>query len=130
MWTYYAQNKGLNARLENDLDFRPQKVIGIIVDVLRTPTMQQEESVLLLNLNLHFVGKINFTTYQKLIDDLILVLKAKEHGERVPKYNAKIIWKSSTAVCNEKASSFNITNGRFFTTQVCTLSFVRIKSGF
>jgi len=132
MWIYHAHNKGLNVSLEGDLDFRPEIVIGIIGDVLRTPKMQQEESVLLLNLNLHFVGRINFTTYQKLIDDLILVLKAKElsHSERVPKYKAKIIWKSSTAVCKEKVSSFHKTSGRFLTTQVCTLSFVRIKSGF
>ena len=123
MWVYHAHNKGLNIELESDLDFRPEKVIGIIADVLRRPEMQQKESALLLNLNLHFVGRINFTTYQKLIDDLIVVLKAKElsRGERVPKYKAKIIWKSSTAICKEKVSSYNKTNGRFLTTQVCTI---------
>ena len=132
MWIYHAHNKGLNITLESDLDFRPEKVIGIIADVLCTPEMQQEESVLLLNLNLHFVGRINFTTYQKLIDDLILVLKAKElsQGERVPKYKAKIIWKSSTAICKEKVSSLNKTNGRFLASQVCTFSFVSFQSGF
>jgi len=126
MWTYHAHNKGLDIELESDLDFRPEKVIIIIVDVLRTPEMQQSESVLLLNLNLHFAGKINFTTYQKLIDDLILTLKANEpsQGERVPKNKAKIIWKSSTAICKEKVSSLNKTSGRFLTSQVCTLSFV------
>ena len=126
MWIYHAHNKGLNIALESDLDFRPEKVIGIIVDVLRTPEMQQGESVLLLNLNLHFVDRINFTAYQKLIDDLILTFKTEElsQGERVPKYKAKIIWKSSTAICKEKVSSLNKTSGRFFTSQVCTLSFV------
>ena len=125
MWIYHANNKGLNIALERDLDFRPEKVIGIIADVLRRPEMQQKESVLLLNLNLHFVGRINFTTYQKLIDDLIVVLKAEElsQGQRVPKHKAKIIWKSSTAICKEKAHSFNKTKARFFTTQVCTLGF-------
>ena len=125
MWIYHAHNRGLNIALERDLAFRPEKVIGIIADVLRSPEVQQKESALLLNLILHFVGRINFTTYQKLIDDLIVVLKAKElsQGERVPKHEAKIIWKSSTSICKEKASSFNKTNDRFFTTQVCTLSF-------
>ena len=123
MWIYHAHNKGLNIALESDLDFRPEKVIAIFVDVLGRPEMQQEESALLLNLNLHFVGRINFTTFQKLIDDLIVVLKAKElsQGERVPKYKAKIIWKSSTAICKGKVSSFNKTSGRFLTTQVCTV---------
>ena len=123
MWIYYARNKGLNVALESDLDFRPEKVIGIIVDVLRRAEMQQKESTFLLNLNLHFVGRINFTTYQKLIDDLIMTLKAKElsQGERNPKYKAKIIWKSSTAICKEQATSSKRTDFRFYTSQVCTL---------
>ena len=126
MWIYRAHNEGLNLTLERDLDFRPEKVIATIVDVLRTPEMQQEESALLLNLVLHFVKTVNFTTYQKLIDDLILVLKAKElsQGERVLKYKAKIIWKSSTAICKEKASSLKRTDFRFLTTQVCTHRFI------
>ena len=120
-WIYYAHNKGLNITLERDLDFRPQKVIESITDVLHTPEMQQEESVLLLNLVLHFVKSVNFTTYQRLINDLILALKANElsHGKRVPKHKAKIIWKSSTALCKEKASSQSReTEFRFFTSQV------------
>jgi len=124
MWIYHAHNKGLNIKLERDLDFRPEKVIETVVNVLRKPEMQQEESVLLLNLVLHFAKSVNFTTYQRLIDDLILVLKPKElsHGERVSaKYNAKIIWKSSTAICKEKASSSKETDFRFYTSQVCTL---------
>ena len=121
--TYDAQNRGLNIALERDLDFRPEKVIETIVNVLRRPEMQEEESALLVNLNLHFVGRINFTTFQKLIDDLILTFKTEElsQGERVPKDKAKIIWKSSTAICKEKASSLNRTDARFVTTQVCTL---------
>ena len=126
MWIYPAKNKGLNMNLERNLDFRPDKVIETIVNVLRTPEMQREESTLLLNLVLHFAKTVNFTTYQRLIDDLILVLKAKEisQGEMVPKYRAKIIWKSSTAICKEKASSSKRTEYRFYTTQVCTLCFV------
>ena len=122
MWIYPALNKGLNIALESDLDFRPEKVIETVVDVLRTPEMQQEKSTLLLNLVLHFSKSVNFTTYQRLIDDLILVLKAKElsQGEIVPKYKAKIIWKSSTAICKEKASSSLETDFRFYTTQVCS----------
>ena len=126
MWIYPAKNKGLNINLERNLDFRPDKVIETIVNVLRTPEMQREESTLLLNLVLHFAKSVNFTTYQRLIDDLILVLKAKEisQGEMVPKYRAKIIWKSSTAICKEKASSSKRTEFRFYNTQVCTLWFV------
>ena len=123
MWIYPALNKGLNIKRERDLDFRPEKVIKTVVDVLRMPEMQKEESTLLLNLVLHFSKTVNFTTYQKLIDDLIMILKEKElsHGERVPKYKAKIIWKSSTAICKEQATSSKRTDFRFYTSQVGTL---------
>ena len=123
MWIYPALNKGLNIKRERDLDFRPEKVIKTVVDVLRMPEMQKEESTLLLKLVLHFSKTVNFTTYQKLIDDLILILKEKElsHGERVPKYKAKIIWKSSTAICKEKAMSSKRRDFRFYTSQVGTL---------
>ena len=105
----------LYKELEGDLDFRPEKVHEVVIDVLRKPEMQQEESTLLLNLAVHYVRSINFTTYQKLIDDLILVLKAKGLLE----YSAKIIWKSSTAVCMEKYAKGILTHFRFMTSQVC-----------
>ena len=123
MWIYPAHNKGLDITLEKDLDFRPEKVIDTVVNVLRKPEMQKEESTLLLNLVLHFSKTVNFTTYQRLIDDLILVLKEKKlthNGERVLKYKAKIIWRSSTAICKERASSLKRTDFRFYTSQVCT----------
>ena len=124
MWVYRAHNKGIHNLLERNLDFRPEKVIEIVTAALHTPEMQQEESVLLFNLVVHYTKSVNFTTYQKLIDDLILALKETElsHGERVLKYKAKIIWKSSTAVCKEKVRpSKSETDFRFFTSQVCTL---------
>ena len=128
VFIYPANNNGSNVIMDRDLDFRPQKVIEAIIDVLHMPEMQQEESVLLLNLVLHFAKSVNFTTYQRLIDDLILVLKKKElsQGEIVPKYKAKIIWKSSTAVCMEKASSSKKTDFRFYTSQVCNLWFLSL----
>jgi len=124
MWIYGAHNSDANIKLERDLDFRPEKVIETIVNVLRRPELQQEESVLLLNLVLHFTKTVNFTTYRRLINDLILAIKSNDellHGERVPKYKAKVIWKSSTAICKEKASSSKATDFRFYNSQVCTL---------
>ena len=120
-------HKGLNSKLKRDIHFSPELVIETVVNALRSPEMQQEESVLLLNLVVHYAKKINFTTYQSLIDDLILALKTSEfsHGERVPKYKAKIIWKSSTAPCKDNVSrKQKQTDFRFFTSQVCTLWFV------
>ena len=121
VWVYRRDNEKLYMELERDLDFRPEKVLEAVIDVLRKPEMQQQESTLLLNLVLHFVRSVNFTTYQKLIDDLILILKTQgfSQGERISEYPAKLIWKSSTAVCEEKYATLGLTKLRFLTSQVC-----------
>ena len=121
VWVYRRDDETLYNDLERDLDFRPEKVLEAVTDVLRKPEMQQEGSTLLLNLVLHFARSINFTTYQRLIDDLILVLKAKgfPQGQRISENPAKFIWKSSTAVCQEKYAIHRLTKLRFVTSQVC-----------
>ena len=122
-WIYPVYNEWMNKVEDDDLDFDPQRVIIKILEVLDEPFMQTENSVLLLNLGIHFPIGINFTTYQGLIDDLIRSVKETEvdsRGVRVPLYKAKVIWKTSTAIHKENAPSKNTTNWRFFTTQVCS----------
>ena len=121
-WIYPIVNEAVDKELDDDLDFNPERVIETILAVLRHPLMQQRESsVLLLNLGIHYPIGVNFTTYQKLIGDLINKLKetrVDSQGNIVPKYKAKIIWKTSSAVHKEKAQELNKTHWRFFTTQV------------
>lgn len=122
-WIYPVYNEWMNKVEDDDLDFDPQKVIIKVLEVLDHPFMQTENSVLLLNLGLHFPIGINFTTYRELIDDLVRILKETEvdsRGIRAPLYKAKVIWKTSTAIHKENAPSKNTTNWRFFTTQVCS----------
>ena len=122
-WLYPVADEQRGKRLNDDLDFNPVKVFDAIRSVLNRPEMQQEDSVLLLNFGLHYPVSVNFTTYQKVIADLIKILKATElnsQGQRVPKYKAKIIWKSTTAICKHKGSDPNKTYVRFLTPQVCT----------
>ena len=120
-WIYPVTSEAVSKHEDDNLDFQPGKVIKTILDVLQRPEMQRQESVLLLNLGLHFPISVNFTTYQRLIDDLINTMKetkVNSQGRRVPKYKAKVIWKSSTAIHKENAKVKNKTNWRFFTTQV------------
>ena len=120
-WIYPVLNEALSKELDDDLDFRPKKVIQSILRALRSPLMQREDSVLLVNLGLHFPIGVNFTTYQRLIRDLINRLKETKvdsQGKMVPKYKAKVIWKTSSAIHKENALVKNKTNWRFFTTQV------------
>ena len=120
-WIYPVISEAVSKQEDDNLDFQPGKVIKTILSVLQRPEMQHQESVLLLNLGIHFPISVNFTTYQRLIGDLINTLKETKdnsQGRRVPKYKAKIIWKSSTAIHKENANVKNKTSWRFFTTQV------------
>ena len=120
-WIYPIISETVGKQEDDNLDFQPREVIETITSVLRRPEMQRKDSVLLLNLGLHFPISINFTTYQRFIGDVINTLKETEvnlQGIRVPKYKAKVIWKSTTAIHKENAEVKNKTNWRFFTTQV------------
>ena len=120
-WIYPIISEAVSKTQDDNLDFRPGKVIETIVSVLRRPEMQRKDSVLILNLGLHFPISVNFTTYKRLIGDVVKTLKETEvnsQGIRVPKYKAKVIWKSTTAIHKENAEVRNKTNWRFFTTQV------------
>lgn len=115
-----GRDRHLHLLPNDDLDFQPNKVIGYIVDVLLNPDMQREDSVLLLNIGIHYPISINFTTYQRLINDVISTLGETEidqsRGKGVLKHRVKVIWKSSTAVKHE-SGSFPFP---FLTTQVYT----------
>jgi hypothetical protein len=81
--------------------------------------MANNDSTLLLNLGLHFVMTINFTTYQKLIDHVITLLTEKKPGsEHDLWYEAKVIWKTTTAIMKENASDRQLTHFHFLTSQV------------
>ena len=121
-WIYPVGENNTGMYEQDDLDFRPGRVIGEVLTVLEHPLMQGEENVLLLNLGLHYAHAINFTTFRRLIGDLILRFKEKEldpQGKSVSKYKAKIIWKTTTFLHKEKqGNSGDITRFRFHTPQV------------
>ena len=122
-WLYPIASEGLSRTQDDDLDFSPIKVLDPIRSVLGRQEMQRKDSVLLLNLGLHYPVSLNFTAYQKVIADVIKILKdtkINSEGKTVPKYNAKIIWKSTTAICKHKARNPAGTGERFFTPRVCT----------
>ncbi|XP_068704449.1 uncharacterized protein [Montipora foliosa] len=114
----YPRKQG---RIEDDdnLDFRPEVVIRNILDILQSPSMRGKENLLLLNLGLHFPQCVNFASYQKLIRDLIHILKKNQgdsKGNKL-KYTAKVLWKTNTAIRKENVEITNLTSWRFFTAQ-------------
>ena len=125
-WLYPIASEGRSRTQDDDLDFSPIKVLDPIRSVLGRPEMQRKDSVLLLNLGLHYPVSLNFTAYQKVIADVIKILKdtkINSQRKRVPtEYSTQIIWKSTTAICKHKARYPHGTGERFFTPQVCVTS--------
>ena len=101
---------------DDDLDFRPEIVIENIRKVLTSSEMQKEGSLMVLNNGIHFAMSLNFTTYHELLRNLIHSLKKTQENNL--NYTAKIIWKTTTAIHQEKNIEKNTTSWRFFTAQV------------
>ena len=101
-------------KLNDNFDFRPNIILEAIRNVLRNDTMKSPQSLFVLNLGLHYAININFTTYQKLIDDVIVLLldREVELGSR-----AQVVWKTTTATYGHKAGRTS-TKRRFYTEQV------------
>ncbi|XP_044185154.1 uncharacterized protein LOC114947931 isoform X2 [Acropora millepora] len=112
-WIYPLNDVG---REDNDnLDFRPEIVIGNIHKVLKSSEMQKEGSLMVLNNGLHYPTSVNFTVYQGFIRNLIYSLKKTENND--VDYSAKITWKTTTSTHRETHKKKNVTSWRFFTAQ-------------
>lgn len=124
-WVYKIPDRNLTwARLQNDdKDFSIQRVLSEIFEVISQPSMK-DNSVLILNLGLHYVHTINFTTYQRLIDKTIRMLTEKfKTNKKSWSFSAKLIWKTTTAIYMEKygdprTNARHSTSIRFLTYQV------------
>ena len=124
-WVYKLQDRNISrARTEDDdLDFNSERVLSEILDVLTMPYMDKN-SVLILNLGLHYVHTINFTTYTRLIDKTIKLLTEEFKTKKTSwKFKGQVIWKTTSAINMEKYGDPNTnarhsTNIRFLTYQV------------
>ena len=112
-WVYPL---ALRNSLQAKLDFRPSIILDTIRSVLRDSRMKSSQSLLVLNLGIHYAYTISFATYQKFIDDVIVILLDREKGLGS---KAEVIWKTSTSMRKENEESpRNFTCWRFLTEQV------------
>ncbi|KAK3714380.1 hypothetical protein QZH41_020627, partial [Actinostola sp. cb2023] len=103
--------------LDDNLDFEEDRVLNTMRELLTHPDMNDNpNSTLLLNIGLHFVMTLNFTTYQKFIDHVIYML-SRPGDDFESWYKAKVIWKTTTAIYKENAKEKNSTHFRFLTSQ-------------
>ena len=106
----------LALRKKGGVDFQPSIILDTIRNVLRDSRMKSSKSLFVLNLGIHYTRTISFATYQKLIDDVIVILLDREKGLGS---EAEVIWKTSTSIRkeNEKPPR-NTTSWRLITEQV------------
>ena len=117
-WVYPLPRgqEALGKSLTDDFDFRPNIILNSIRNVLRDSLMKSQHSLLVLNLGLHYPTNTNFTTFQKLIDDVIVMLRDRE--KRLGS-NAAVIWKTTTSIRKENMTPpRNNTAWRFLTEPV------------
>ena len=125
-WVYTIPGRNLTrGRLENDdNDFSVRRVLTEIFQVISQPFMVSDKSVLILNLGLHYVHTINFTTYKVLIDKTIRLLNERfKTNKKSWRFRGQLIWKTTTAINKEKygdprTNARHSTNIRFLTYQV------------
>lgn len=106
----------------DDLDFNVTRVLDHFRSVLLDPRVNHVNSVIVLNMGLHYVMGLQFERYQDLIQRTIGVIQEKErgpHGTLEPRFKGHVIWLTTTAINKEKAKTLQATKWRFCTYQVC-----------
>ncbi|KAL9973064.1 hypothetical protein ACROYT_G019473 [Oculina patagonica] len=93
--------------LPNEQDYDHDRVISDVKKTLYNPVMD-ENSVLLLNMGIHFAAAVNFTNYKRVIDQLITLVKYDRSHRKLSNdsstnnFNGRFIWKTSTALNRER----------------------------
>lgn len=95
----------------DDKDYNYNIILDSLRAVLERPEMNKN-SVMILNLGLHYMESTTFQDYQLLIRKVIDILKErnKETGEL--KYQTRVIWKSSTSISKEKDTAGQLKSDR------------------
>ncbi|KAL9952516.1 hypothetical protein ACROYT_G039784 [Oculina patagonica] len=85
----------------DDKDFDHQQVLDLIRGVLENPDMS-ENSVMILNLGLHYIESISLEGYQRLMNGVVDLLNERDANTGDLKYKTRVIWRTTTSMCKEK----------------------------
>lgn len=121
MWIYELTSEEEAKTKFEPNDFNETIVLQHMADILDSPDMKTHNSVFLFNLGVHFYISLNFTTYRRLVDNIVKLLKRKtieKDGDM-----AIPIWKTTTSIEKENVHKMyvelprNLTHWRFHTHQ-------------
>jgi len=105
----------------DDLDFDVNRVLNHFRTVILDPRVNHVNTVIALNMGLHYVMSLSLERYKDLIQKTIAVIKETErgpHGREIRKFKGHVIWFTTTAINKEKAKELQATKWRFCTYQV------------
>lgn len=105
----------------DDLDFDVHRVLKHFRSVLLDPRVNHKNSIIILNMGLHYVMSLSLERYKDLIQRVISVLKENErnpYGTKIRIFKGHVIWLTTTAINKEKANQLQSTKWRFCTYQV------------
>lgn len=92
-------------------DYDDKIIVDNLRAVLERPEMN-ENSVMILNLGLHYMESTTLQDYQLLINKIIGILKEKNEETGELKYKTRIIWKTSTSISKEKDAASQLKSDR------------------
>ena len=103
-------------------DFDETIILQHMSEILNSSDLKTQDSVFLFNLGVHYSVSLNFTTYRRLIDNVVKLVKKKLDNtmENMP----ILIWKTTTSIEKEMVHKMyaelprNKTHWRFHTHQV------------
>ncbi|KXJ28958.1 uncharacterized protein LOC110252311 [Exaiptasia diaphana] len=120
-WIYPVGNEQVEIQRNDDLDLDIDRVVSYIKEVLEEPLYDRENTALVLNIGLHCVMSVNFSSYQILLEKVLDLLFVNQtltsKGKLQPRYKTTVIWKTTTQIRKENGDSLNLTDVRFYTTQ-------------
>ena len=109
MWVYPYQGQQLPHWDKNDYD--EKIILNHFRAVLERPDMN-ENSVMILNLGLHYMESITLQDYRILIKKIIDILKERDKETGEFKYKTRVIWKTSTSMSKEKDTGSQLKSDR------------------
>lgn len=95
----------------DDKDFDDQIIVDNLRGILELPEMKKD-SVLILNLGLHYTESVSYRDYQILLNKVLNLLNEKESDSGELKYKTRVIWKTSTSMSKEKDTGDQLKSDR------------------
>ncbi|XP_032237149.1 uncharacterized protein LOC116618019 [Nematostella vectensis] len=102
----------------DDLDFKVTRVLDHFRSVILAPDVNHVNSVIFLNMGLHYVMSLPLEQYKDLIQKTIAVIKEVSldaRGNSARSFKGHVIWKTTTSINKQKAKSLQATKWRFCT---------------